>query len=79
MALERKDAAKSALREAVFKVYELDQAVESTEEVQKTRADAQKMVKLFDAEVKRRDAELVTLDEEDKALDDALEALKNLC
>ena len=82
MALERKETAKSALRDMVFKVYELNQAIESsgsTEEARKAHSDAQKMVEIFDAELKRREAEIIALDDEEKALDDSIEALKNLC
>ena len=81
MALEQKDAAKSALRNQVWKAFELSEALESpgcTEETRKAHADAEKMVELFAAAVERRDAELISLEKEDKILDDALESLKNL-
>ena len=79
VALKQKDAAKSALRNRVWMAYELGEALESpgcTEEARKAHVDAQKMVELILATVKRREAELIALDEEEKAIDDALESLK---
>ena len=82
MALERKATAKAALRDQVWKTFELDQALkssDSSEEAHKAHAAAQKMVDLLLAEVKRRDAEIFALDNEEKALEESIEALKNLC
>ena len=76
VALERKKAAQSALGDMLFKVYEL--AVEPSGSTEEARADVQKKLELFAAEVKRRDAEIVALDELEKTIDNALESLKNL-
>ena len=79
--LERKEAAKSALRDYVWEAYELDHALKlpgCTEETRKAHVDAQKMVEIFAAEVKRKNATLVALDEEEKTLDNAIEAIEAL-
>ena len=81
MALERKEAAKDALRDQVWKTFELGQALkspDSSKEDRKAHAEAQKMVEHFRSEVKQRDVEIGALEEEEKALGHSIEALKNL-
>ena len=77
VALEQKDTAKSALLDLVFRAYELSQVLESPgcEETRKAHSDAQKMVELIVAEVKRREAEIVALDEEEKTIHNAVNNL----
>ena len=64
--MERKETAKSALRNAVWEAFIPSQALklsDSSEEDKKAQAGAQNMVELFAAEVNRMKTEIIALDE----------------